>query len=69
MKRYVLVLAFIIGSTFQGLAQKQEPLALIQTIEMQGARVGPCTDHLAVDLNGHRLFSQVKEEVLPPQGN
>jgi DNA-binding beta-propeller fold protein YncE len=34
----------------------QQPLTLVQTIEMPEVPVGPYTDHMALDIKGQRLF-------------
>ncbi|MGO8786246.1 MAG: hypothetical protein ACLQVL_02530 [Terriglobia bacterium] len=57
MKKLLVPFVLVIVSGFQGRAQAQEPLKLIQTIEMQDVPVGPYTDHLAVDVKGQRLFA------------
>jgi DNA-binding beta-propeller fold protein YncE len=50
---------FLLGTAlaFQANAQSGEPLKLIQTIELPDVPKGPYSDHLAVDLPGHRLFA------------
>jgi DNA-binding beta-propeller fold protein YncE len=40
-----------------GNAQPDTPLTLVQTLEMLDVPKGPYSDHLAVDLHGHRLFA------------
>jgi DNA-binding beta-propeller fold protein YncE len=53
--------AVFFASTIGGLAQKQEPLALWQTIPLPGLHDGDL-DHFAVDLQGHRLFLSVEHD-------
>ena len=62
MKRQFLLFAIILLSAFQGQAQTSAPMTLIQTMEMPDVPTWPFTDHLAVDLKGHRLF-------VTPQGH
>lgn len=63
MKRqcFLVILATLVILTtclaFQANAQSVAPLTLIQTIEMPDVPKGPLSDHLAVDLHGHRLFT------------
>jgi DNA-binding beta-propeller fold protein YncE len=42
------------------LVQAQQPLRLVQTIEMPEVPAGPYTDHLALDLKGNRLFTTMQ---------
>jgi DNA-binding beta-propeller fold protein YncE len=49
--------AFILFVAALASAQKPAPLTLIQTIKMPEVPLGPYTDHLAVDVKGHRLFA------------
>jgi len=49
--------AFILFVAALASAQEPAPLTLIQTIEMSEVPLGPYTDHLAVDVKGHRLFA------------
>ncbi len=39
------------------MASAQPPLHLVQTIEMPEVPAGPYADHMAIDLQGHRLFA------------
>lgn len=57
MKRPIFLLATVLFAGLSGQSQTAAPLTLIQTIEMPNVPVGPYTDHLAVDLKGHRLFT------------
>jgi len=56
LKKHLIL--FVIGAclAFQANAQSV-PLTLIKTIEMPDVPQGPYSDHLAVDLQGHRLFA------------
>jgi DNA-binding beta-propeller fold protein YncE len=49
---FILLVAASIAS-----AQEPAPLTPIQTFEMPEVPIGPYTDHLAVDVKGHRLFT------------
>jgi DNA-binding beta-propeller fold protein YncE len=57
LKRQLIL--FVIGAclAFQANAQSVVPLTLIKTIAMPDVPQGPYSDHLAVDLQGHRLFA------------
>lgn len=57
MKIRLFLLAFVLFPALPAQPQTTEPLTLIQTIEMPGVPVGPYTDHLEIDLKGHRLFT------------
>ena len=57
MKRPAFLLAALLFTGVRGQPQTPAPVTLIQTIPMPGVPVGPYTDHLAVDLKGHRLFT------------
>jgi len=57
VKRHTILLALILCFALQAQAQVTAPLKLIQTIEMPNVPVGPYTDHLTVDVAGHRLFA------------
>jgi DNA-binding beta-propeller fold protein YncE len=57
MKRPIFLLAAVLFAGLPGQPQTAAPLKLIQTIEMPNVPVGPYTDHLIVDLKGHRLFT------------
>jgi DNA-binding beta-propeller fold protein YncE len=57
MTKQLLALAFAAVCCVGARGQTPQPISLVQTIEMPGVPVGPYTDHLAVDLKGHRLFS------------
>ena len=50
---YVLAL----GLTGATVALAQQPLALVQSIEMPEVPAGPYADHMALDLKGERLFT------------
>ena len=50
---YVLVLGLLAGFS----ASAQQPLALVQTIEMPEVPAGPYADHMALDVEGRRLFT------------
>jgi DNA-binding beta-propeller fold protein YncE len=56
VKKLFCALAIFAACGLSMRAQTSTPLKLIQTIEMPDVPVGPYTDHLAVDLKGHRLF-------------
>jgi DNA-binding beta-propeller fold protein YncE len=51
--RHLLAMCLFGGS----LAIAQPPLALVQTIEMPEVPAGPYADHMAVDVQGQRLFT------------
>jgi DNA-binding beta-propeller fold protein YncE len=57
MKKLFCAVAVCVMSGLATRAQTSEPLKLVQTIEMPDVPIGPYTDHLAVDLKGHRLFA------------
>jgi len=50
---YLLVLGLLAGFS----ASAQQPLALVQTIEMPEVPAGPYADHMALDVEGRRLFT------------
>ncbi len=56
MKTFFPLVAVVMASAF-GQAQIGEPLTLIQTIEIPDVAEGHHTDHLDIDLKGHRLFA------------
>jgi DNA-binding beta-propeller fold protein YncE len=68
MKRQLFVLAVtlvaslsvVLFAAFPGRAQTTKPLTLIQTIDLPDVPTFPYMDHLAVDLQGHRLFAAVQ---------
>ncbi|HEX4075806.1 MAG TPA: YncE family protein [Candidatus Acidoferrales bacterium] len=43
-----------------GRADGSEPLRLVQSITIPGVPTYPYTDHLGIDLNGHRLFATMQ---------
>jgi len=55
-----LLAAFIVAAFF-GSAQTAEPLVSVQTIEIPNVPEGHHTDHLGIDLEGHRLFATMGE--------
>jgi DNA-binding beta-propeller fold protein YncE len=57
VKRRFFLFAIALFYVSRGQALTSEPMALIQTIEMPNVPTFPFTDHLAVDLKGHRLFA------------
>jgi len=57
MRGLILLLAAVLFAALPGRPQTAAPLTFMQTIEMPGVPWGPYTDHLAVDLKGHRLFT------------
>jgi DNA-binding beta-propeller fold protein YncE len=57
MKRPVFLLAVLLFAGVRGQPQTAAPVTLIQTILMPDVPAGPYTDHLEVDLKGHRLFT------------
>ena len=57
MKKLLLQACILFVVAALASAQEPAPLALIQTFEMPGVPLGPYTDHLAVDVKGHRLFA------------
>src|SRR5579859_6210297 len=52
--RFYLLVLGLLGSLS---APAQQPLALVQAIEMPEVPVGPYADHMALDLEGRRLFT------------
>lgn len=54
--KFFLCSAFIIVSCCS-IVFAQQPLRLVQTIEMPEVPAGPYADHLAIDTHGHRLFT------------
>jgi DNA-binding beta-propeller fold protein YncE len=61
MKRVPVVLAICLLSVLASRGQSSDPLTLVQTIEIPGVPEGHHTDHLAIDLKGHRLFATTGE--------
>lgn len=57
----LLPFAALIVAAFFGYTQTAEPLVLVQTIEIPNVPEGHHTDHLGVDLEGHRLFATMGE--------
>lgn len=58
MKRSIFLLAALLLSAAAGKPQTATPpVKLVQTIIMPNVPTGPYTDHLTVDLKGHRLFT------------
>jgi hypothetical protein len=53
LRLYCLLAPSLIGSS---MALAQQPLALVQSIEMPEVPAGPYADHMALDLKGQRLF-------------
>jgi len=60
MKTFFPLVVVVMASAF-GQAQNSEPLTLIQTIEIPDVAEGHHTDHLGIDLKGHRLFATTGE--------
>jgi DNA-binding beta-propeller fold protein YncE len=60
MKTFLVLVAVVIA-TVVGETQSSEPLTLIQTIEIPDVAEGHHTDHLSIDLKGHRLFATTGE--------
>src|ERR1039457_3586696 len=54
LRLYCLLAPCLIGSS---MALAQQPLALVQSIEMPEVPAGPYADHMALDLKGRRLFT------------
>jgi DNA-binding beta-propeller fold protein YncE len=57
MNKQLIPFAILLLLALRGHAQTSEPLTLIQSIEMPGVPIGVYTDHLGVDVKGHRLFA------------
>lgn len=57
---FLFVVALFYG--LPGHGQTFEPLTLTKTIELPDVPVGPFTDHLCVDLAGHRLFTTMQAQ-------
>jgi DNA-binding beta-propeller fold protein YncE len=55
MKTHLYLLALGLLGSFPALAR--QPLTLVQTIEMPEVPAGPYADHMALDLEGRRLFT------------
>src|ERR1035441_10311559 len=54
IRLYCLLAPCFIGAS---MALAQQPLELVQTIEMPEVPAGPYADHMALDLKGQRLFA------------
>jgi DNA-binding beta-propeller fold protein YncE len=52
---------FFFLCTLGGQVRASEPLVLINTIELPNVPEGHRTDHLSIDLKGHRLFATMQE--------
>ena len=61
MRELFFLLAFVLPSVLSAQTQASSPLVLIQTVEIPGIPEGHRTDHLGVDLKGHRLFTTMQE--------
>ncbi|MFZ0886411.1 MAG: hypothetical protein WAN14_23620 [Candidatus Acidiferrales bacterium] len=61
MRELFFLLALVLPSALGAQTQASSPLNLIQTIEVPGVPEGHRTDHLGVDLKGHRLFTTMQE--------
>ena len=61
MRKFFFLFVFVLPSALSGQTQASNPLTLIQTIEIPGVPEGHRTDHLGVDLKGHRLFTTMQE--------
>jgi DNA-binding beta-propeller fold protein YncE len=57
LKRPFILFMIAVCLAFQANAQSSAPVALVQTIALPNVPKGPYSDHLAVDLQGHRLFA------------
>jgi DNA-binding beta-propeller fold protein YncE len=57
LNRALVVLSVVLSFPLLARSNGIKSLTLVQTIEMPDVPVGPLTDHLAVDLKGHRLFT------------
>jgi DNA-binding beta-propeller fold protein YncE len=55
MRTHLYLLALGLLGSFPALAR--QPLTLVQTIEMPEVPAGPYADHMALDLEGRRLFT------------
>ena len=53
----IALIGLVLCFAFQAHAQSAAPVRLVQTIQMVNVPWGPYTDHLAVDVAGHRLFA------------
>ena len=55
----VLLAAALLGAAASAAAAdaSSAPLELMQSIEIPGVPQGPYADHMAIDVNGHRLFA------------
>lgn len=56
LNKSALILLLLLGAIVV-FAQGPGPLTLVKEISMPEVPVGPYTDHLAVDVKGHRLFA------------
>src|SRR5579863_5148936 len=54
LRLFCLLAAWFFGAS---VAIAQQPLSLVQSIEMPEVPAGPYADHMALDLRGHRLFT------------
>lgn len=45
-----------------GSAQMFEPLIPVETIDLPDVPEGPYTDHLCIDIKGHRLFTTMQAQ-------
>jgi DNA-binding beta-propeller fold protein YncE len=61
VRELFFLLVFVLSSALSAQAQGSNPLTLMQTIEIPGVPEGHRTDHLGVDLKGHRLFTTMQE--------
>src|ERR1700694_5366006 len=57
VRRLVLFLATLIPLVADARPDSTEPLRLLQAVVMPDVPKGPYSDHLAVDLQAHRLFA------------
>ena len=61
MRKIFLLFAFVLPAALSAQSKTSNPLDLIQTVEIPGIPEGHRTDHLGVDLQGHRIFTTMQE--------
>lgn len=61
MRKIFLLFAFVLPAALSAQSKTSNPLTLIQTVEIPGIPEGHRTDHLGVDLQGHRIFTTMQE--------
>jgi DNA-binding beta-propeller fold protein YncE len=62
MRKLCYLFVVAVFCAVPGRGQTFEPLTLVQTIELPDVPVGPFTDHLCVDIKGHRLFTTMQAQ-------